>query len=93
MPLPQGSVVMREKGEELISEERQKKYCSGVGSLLYLVKHSRLDIANATCELAKTMDGATIKHEKMLHKTIKYVVDTKTRELSLESKAPEGELK
>ena len=93
MPLPQVSVVTREEGEELISKERQKKYHSGVKSLLYLVKHSRLDITKATHELAKTMDEATTEHEKMLHKTIKYIVDTKTRVLSLEPKAPEGEQK
>ena len=45
--------------EEKISNSDQSLYRSGVGMLLYLVKHSRPDIANATRELSKVLDGAT----------------------------------
>ena len=55
-----GQGVLRPETEEMkINAEKQKSFRSGVGMLLYLVKHSRPDIANATRELSKSMDGAT----------------------------------
>ena len=44
--------------------------------LLYLVKHSRPDIANAVRELSKVADGATEAHWKALLRVIKYVLST-----------------
>ena len=41
-----------------ISEKQQQEYRSGIGTLLYLTKHSRPDIANAV-QLSKSMDGAS----------------------------------
>ena len=35
-------------------------YRSGVGTLLYLTKHSRPDITNPVRELSKSMDGASM---------------------------------
>ena len=52
--------------------------------LLYLVKHSRPDIANATRELSKVMDGATQAAMKELLRTIKFVLDTKQWGLRVE---------
>jgi len=47
--------------------EMQSEYMSGVGMLIYLVKYSRLDIANAVRELNKCMDGETMAaYKKML---------------------------
>ena len=40
--------------------EDQKIFRSGVGMLLFLVKHSRPDIANGVRELSKLMDGTTL---------------------------------
>jgi hypothetical protein len=45
--------------------------------LLYLVKHSRPDIANAVRELSKVADGATKDHWNKLLRTIKFKLDTK----------------
>ena len=45
--------------------------------LLYLVKHSRPDIANAVRELSKAMDGASVQAWKELQRVLKYVIDTK----------------
>ena len=52
--------------------------------LLYLVKHSRPDIANAVRELSKVLDGASPAAFKEMHRVIKYVLDTKTMGLKLE---------
>ena len=40
-------------------KKQQQEYQSGVGTLLYLTKHLRPDIANAVCKLSKSMDGAS----------------------------------
>ena len=45
--------------EDKITEKEQAFYQSRVGPLLYLTKHSRLDITNAVRELLKSMDGAS----------------------------------
>ena len=53
-------IQVREKDEsKCISKEKQKIFCSGVGMLLYLVKHSRRDTTNPARELSKVLDGAT----------------------------------
>jgi hypothetical protein len=69
--------------ENKISNNEQKLYKSGVGSLLYLVKHSRPDLSNAVRELSKTMDEANNKHWKALLRAIKYVKQTKNYRLNL----------
>ena len=54
------TIVMRPiEGDPVISPEAQSKYRSGVGMLLYLIKHSRPDLANAIRELTKVLDEAT----------------------------------
>ena len=60
-----------------ISVEDQRIYPSGVGMLLYLVKHSQPNLANATRELSKANDGANPAAYKELLRVIKYVFDTK----------------
>jgi hypothetical protein len=71
------TIVMRpNEGDPVISSEDQSKYRSGVGMLLYLIKHSRPDLANAIRELTKVLDGATQAHYKAMLRVIKYVIDT-----------------
>jgi hypothetical protein len=74
---PKTSIVRPVKGDPLISAEMQKLFRSGVGMLLWLVKHSRPDLNNATRELSKVADGATEGHWKELLRTISYTVKTK----------------
>ena len=72
-------IQVREKDEsKCISKGEQKLFRSGVGMLLYLVKHSQPDIANPVRELSKVLDGATQEAFKELHRVIRYVLDTKT---------------
>ena len=56
---PCQSLYEAEKEDPGISPEEQTLYLIGVGMLLYLVKHSHPDIANATQELSKGMQKAT----------------------------------
>ena len=80
---PRTNISRPEKGDTLISAADQSKFRSGAGMLLYLVKHSRLDIANAVRELSKVEDGANHAHWKALLRTIKYVICTEKLALRL----------
>jgi hypothetical protein len=85
---PGGSILRNP--DTKIDAHKQKIYRSGVGVLLYLVKHSRPDIANAVRELSKALDGTSPAAYKELMRVLKYVMDT--RRLSLKMK-PEKENK
>ena len=84
------SVVVRPTVTDArLSIEDQSKYRSGVGMLLYLVKHSRPDISNAVRELSKVADGATQDHWKALLRVIKYVLSTETHGLKIKPSVKE----
>jgi len=70
------SILRPKEQDKLITDEMQKRYRSGVGSLLYLVKQTRPDLSNSVRELAKVLDGATEAHLKFLVRAIKYTLDT-----------------
>ena len=72
-----------QEDDPIVTTEEHKLYRSGVGMLLYLVKHSRPDIANATRELSKLMDKPTPAAMKELHRVIKFVLDTPTLGLKM----------
>lgn len=75
---PKTTIIRPEKEDGLIRKEEQTIYRSGVGMLLYLVKHSRPEISNAVRELSKVGDGATYGHWKQLMRAIQYVIHTKS---------------
>jgi hypothetical protein len=56
---PNFGIMHPKKDDPKVSPEDQSIYRSVVGSLLYLTKHSRPDIANAVRGLWKCMDGAS----------------------------------
>ena len=56
----------------------------GIGILLFLVKHSRSDIANVTRELSKANDGANPAAVKALLCVIEFVLDRKNFDFKLE---------
>ena len=81
-PAAPKSVVSRPlQGEAVISIGNQSLYRSGVGMLLYLIKHSRPDLSNAVRELTKVLDGATIAQWKAMIRVIKFVFDTEKHSL------------
>ena len=64
--------LMRVKeGEGVLSPQEQTLYRCGIGILLYLVKQTRLDLANTTRELSRAMDVANYVHWKELLRVIK----------------------
>jgi hypothetical protein len=72
---PQTGVVRPKDEDLLVSDHQQETYRSGVGMLLYLVKHLRPDIANAVRELSKCMAGANTAAYKEVMRVIKFVLD------------------
>ena len=83
---PKTTIIRPKPGDPLISPEKQKTFRSGVGMLLYLVKHSRPDISNATRELSKVGDGATEAHWTQLLRTVKFTIQSKNKGLKLKPK-------
>ena len=61
-----------------VDEKTQFMYRSGVGTLMYLTKHSRSDITNPMRELSKSMDGASMAHVTEMYRVINFVLETKT---------------
>jgi len=80
---PNWNAVKTENFSDLISQEQQVLYRSGVGMLLYLVKHSRPDIANSVRELTKVLNGANLAQYKEMLRLCKFVLDTKTLGLKM----------
>jgi hypothetical protein len=85
---PGQGMIRPQEDVEKVPDEDHKAYRSGVGMLLYLVKHSRPDIANAVRELSKLMDGPTPAAMKELKRVIKFVLDTEEFGLKLEPTEP-----
>ena len=69
-----------------MNPEEHETYRSGVGTLLYLTKHSRPEICNPVRELSKTMDALSPAHLKEMYKVIRHVLSTKGYGLKFESK-------
>ena len=85
-PSPSGfGVIFRpgEDSEDCLRNEEQMLYRSAVGSLLYLVNHSRPDLANSVREFSKVMDCAEQSHWKELLRMVKYVSVSRNKELCL----------
>ena len=61
-----------------VDEKTQSMYRSGVGTVLYLTKHSRPGITNPVRELSKSMDGASMAQVTEMYRVINFVLETKT---------------
>ena len=73
-----------ENPEDKVNPQDHEIYRSGVGTLLYLTKHSRPDICNPVRELSKTMDAPAPAHLKEMYKLIRHVLATKGYGLKFE---------
>ena len=56
--------------------KKQKKYISGTGKLLHMMRWSRPDILNAVRELSKHMKEENLLHYKAMHRVMEYVMRT-----------------
>ena len=61
-----------------VNEKTQSMSRSGVGTLLYLTKHSRPDITNPVRELSKSKDGASMAHVTEMYRVTNFVLEMKT---------------
>ena len=73
-----------ENPEDKVSPTDHETYRSGVGTLLYLTKHSKPDICNTVRELSETMDALTSVHLKEMYNLIRFVLSTKDFALEFE---------
>ena len=66
-----------ENEEDKVNTKDHETYRSGVGTLLYLTKHSRPDISNPVRESSKTLDAPAPAYLKEMYKLIRFVLSTK----------------
>jgi hypothetical protein len=71
--------------------DRVSVYRSAVGTLLFLLKHSRPCLANPLRELSKVLDCPTKAAFKELRRIIKFVLDTKDYGLKIEPKIEDAD--
>jgi hypothetical protein len=79
-------VMQPMEDDSVIEENQQNDFRTGVGMLLYLVKHSRPDIANSMQELTKVLDRATLAHWKAMLRVIKLRASYEKSRLNFKSK-------
>ena len=60
---------------ESLSKEDLTRYQEGVGSLLYLLKHSRPELSNFVHELSKCMGGANKDAKKEMFRVVKRILE------------------
>ena len=91
---PGFKVIRKDPEKEPIDDnEAQSTYRTGVGMLLYMVKHSRPDIANSVRELSKVLGCCNMGDFKEMKRVIKYVLDTPTKGLKIEPEVTQGNWK
>jgi hypothetical protein len=84
--------IVRLKNELIvIKADLKSRFRSGVGMILYLIKHSRPNVANVIRELDKFMDGVILAAYKEMLTVIKFVFDTKLFCLKMERKKDEND--
>ena len=73
-----GVGLVKSTSEEMtIESSLHELYHSGVGMLLFLVKHTRPELSNVVRELSKVVSGTSKYAMKEFMRTTKYVLDTK----------------
>ena len=74
---PRKVIIRAEEGDnDVLSPAKHKEYRSGVGSLLYLLKHLRPELSNPIRELSKAMLRPTEDHMDEMMRVIKWVINT-----------------
>ena len=60
------------------------EYKSGIGCLMYSLKHSKPELSNCIRELTKIMQGASNQHLREMKRIIQCVLLTKTKRLKMD---------
>ena len=82
--IPRFAARRLENSEDKVNPEDHETYRSGVGTLLYVTKHSRPDICNPVRELSKTINAPGPVHQKEMYKVIRHALSTKGYGLKFE---------
>ena len=69
-----------------MNEIKHHTYRSVVGSLLYLLKHSKPDLSNPIRELSRCMPSPISDNRKEMHRIIKWVINKKEYGLLIDPK-------
>ena len=69
-PAAPGSVLRGTSEENTVGYPEQRRYWSGVGKLLYLMKWSRPDILNSVRDLSRFLSGARPAHLKAMYRVM-----------------------
>ena len=85
---PGFQIVSPKEGDQVLDDEFQKRYRTGVGMLMYCIKHSRPDITNAVRELTKVLGKATPAAYKEMLRICKFIADTKNMGLKVDPVVP-----
>src|SRR5210317_1555952 len=89
---PNETLRKAENQNEVVNKNLHKLYRSGVGNLLYLTKHSRLDISNSLQELSQHLDKPTRTHMRALFRALDYVANSSENFLILKPSRHNNEL-
>ena len=77
--------------EEILNDDLQSRYRTGVGQIMFLIKHSRPDLMSAVRELSKVLGKATRAAYKELLCCAKFVIGTKNKGLRIDPHPVENE--
>jgi hypothetical protein len=83
IPADGGQILQTCTEENALPTNLQKKFRSGTGKLLHMMRWSRPEILNPVRELSKGMKSASFAHLKAMYKTMRYCVATAFRGLFL----------
>ena len=74
---PNHGLILAKEEKDKLDPERHSLFRTGTGMALYLIKHSRPDIANAVRELSKCISAPNAAAFKEMLRILKYIIDTK----------------
>jgi glucose/arabinose dehydrogenase len=76
-------------GEPWVNANENREYAAALGMLMYLVKHTRPDIAFAVNQCARFSFGPKLTHAKAIKRIVRYLQATRTRDMVF---SPTGEI-
>ena len=85
---PGFKVTVPKDDEQTLGDDLQSRCRTGVGQVMYLIKHSRPDLMSVVRELSKVLGKATEAAYKELLRCIKFVLCTKNKGLKIDPAEP-----